>query len=127
MGGITPGQTTDTVSAVLAESIAADVLINITSVDGIYSADPRKDPAAVRFPTLTPRQLSEIVRGERLTAGSNTVFDLVAAKVIERSGIPLVVFEGKNPEHLRSAIFHGEFVGTVVSEEKKSPLPFVRK
>jgi uridylate kinase len=126
MGGVTPGQTTDTVSAVLAESTGADVLINVTSVDGIYSADPRKDPAATRFPTLTPQQLSEIVRGERLTAGSNTVFDLVAAKVIERSGIPLVVLDGRNPENLRSAIFRGEFVGTVVSDGKKSPLPLVQ-
>ena len=48
MGGITPAQTTDAVSAVLAESIGADLLINATSDNGIYSADPKKDAGAVK-------------------------------------------------------------------------------
>jgi uridylate kinase len=44
MGGISPGQTTDAVAAVLAERVQADLFINLTAVDGIYSHDPRKDP-----------------------------------------------------------------------------------
>jgi uridylate kinase len=123
MGGITPGQTTDAVAAVLAERVGASVFINVTSVDGIYSADPKKDKKAKRFETLTPHQLLEIVGGTALTAGSNTVLDIVAARVVERSHIPLVVLDGRNPGNLSRAIRTGEYSGTMVSEKKKKILP----
>jgi len=123
MGGITPGQTTDAVAAVLAERVRADVFINVTSVDGIYSADPKKVKTATRYTTLTPTQLLEIVGGTALTAGSNTVLDIVAARVVERSHIPLVVLDGTKPKNLSSAILTGKFTGTTVSEKKKKPLP----
>ena len=66
MGGITPGQTTDAVAAVLAERVRADVFINVTSVDGIYSADPKKVRNAKRYDTLTPRQLVRNCRYDRV-------------------------------------------------------------
>ncbi|MDN7013091.1 UMP kinase [Methanoculleus sp. FWC-SCC3] len=122
MGGITPAQTTDAVSAVLAESVGADLLINATSVNGIYSADPKKDAGAVRHERLTPRELLDIITGSRMDAGANTVLDIVAGKVIERSGIPLLVLDGRDPENLYRAIVEGTFVGTVVCEEGVSPL-----
>ncbi len=123
MGGITPGQTTDAVAAVLAERVGASVFINATSVDGIYSADPRKDPKATRFESLTPKKLLEIVGGTSLGAGSNNVLDIVAARVVERSNIPLVVLDGRDPKNLLNAILKGRYRGTVVSNSKKNPLP----
>jgi uridylate kinase len=123
MGGITPGQTTDAVAAVLAERVGASVFINVTSVDGIYSADPKKDTKAQRFATLTPKELLAIVGGTALTAGSNTVLDIVAARVVERSHIPLLVLDGRTPKNLSRAILTGEYSGTVVSERKKKILP----
>ncbi|MDI6866154.1 UMP kinase [Methanoculleus sp.] len=121
MGGITPAQTTDAVSAVLAESVGADLLINATSIDGIYSADPKKDASAVRHDHLTPRELLEILTANRMNAGANTVLDIVAGKVIERSGIPLLVIDGREPDNLYRAIVEGTFVGTIVSEEGQNP------
>ncbi len=123
MGGITPGQTTDAVAAVLAERVRADVFINVTSVDGIYSADPKKDPSAVRYDHLTPKQLLEIVGKVQMTAGLNTVLDVIAARVVERSGIPLIVLDGTDPENLRSAVMTGNYKGSVVSTKKVQPLP----
>lgn len=123
MGGVTPGQTTDAVSAVLAETVGADVIINGTSVDAIYSADPKVEKAARRYDHLTPAELLGIISAARLDAGSNTVIDIVAAKVIERSGIPLAVIDGRNPENLVAAVCEGEFKGTIVSEEACSPFP----
>ena len=123
MGGITPGQTTDAVAAVLSERVGASVFINATSVDGIYSADPRKDPKATRFDAMTPKKLLEIVGGTALGAGSNNVLDIVAARVVERSNIPLVVLDGRDPKNLSNAILKGKYRGTVVSNSKKSPLP----
>mgnify|MGYP001256758949 CR=1 FL=1 len=123
MGGITPGQTTDAVAAVLAERVGASVFINVTSVDGIYSSDPKKDKKAKRFDNLTPQQLLDIVGRAGLGAGSNIVLDIVAARVVERSHIPLVVLDGRDPENLSRAILTGEFAGTVVSGKKKKILP----
>ena len=124
MGGITPGQTTDAVAAVLSERVGAAVFINATSVDGIYTADPKKDKNATRFDAITPRQLLEIVGGTALGAGSNNVLDIVAARVVERSNIPLVVLDGRDPKNLQNAILKGKFIGTVVSADaKKKPLP----
>jgi uridylate kinase len=123
MGGITPGQTTDAVAAVLAERVGASVFINVTSVDGIYSADPKKDKKARRFESLTPRQLLDIVGKAGLGAGSNIVLDIVAARVVERSHIPLLVLDGREPENLSRAILTGDYTGTVVSGKKKKILP----
>jgi uridylate kinase len=115
MGGVIPGQTTDAVAALLAEKVRADLVINWTSVDGIYSADPKKHRDAVRHATLTPADLQAIIRGDRLEAGSNTVFDTLAAKIIGRSGIPLVVLDGRKPMDPRKAIRGKK--GTLVSDK----------
>ena len=123
MGGITPGQTTDAVAAVLSERVGASVFVNVTSVNGIYSADPKKNSKAKRYEKLTPAQLLQIVGGTALTAGSNTVLDIVAARIVERSDIPLVVLDGNNPENLSRAIRTGEFTGTIVSRGRKKIFP----
>ena len=123
MGGITPGQTTDAVAAVLAERVGASVFINATSVDGIYTADPKKDKNAKRFDKMTPAQLLGIVGGTGLGAGSNNVLDIVAARVVERSHIPLVVLDGRDPKNLSRAILTGKYTGTVVSESGIDPMP----
>jgi len=118
MGGITPAQTTDAVAAVLAERSHADILVNLTSVDGIYSADPNTDKTATRFTHVTPDRLAQIVGGSRLNAGSNTVMDAIAVKIIQRSGIPLVVLDGRTPKNLPDAIISGRFNGTIVSNDE---------
>ncbi len=123
MGGVIAGQTTDAVAAVLSEYTRAAALFNVTSVDGIYSADPRKEPRAVRHSHLTPAQLLEVIGKQQLVAGSNIVFDIVAAKVIERSGIPLFVLDGRNPASFRDALIKGVFNGTVVCEGAPRTLP----
>lgn len=122
MGGVTPAQTTDAVAAVLAERSKAHVLVNLTSVDGIYSADPKSDAFATRYTHMTPDRLAEIVGGNRLNAGSNTVMDVIAVKIIQRSGIPLVVLDGRQPKNLPDAILSGKFNGTIVSREESSML-----
>jgi uridylate kinase len=115
MGGVTPAQTTDAVAAVLAERAGADLLINATSVDGIYTSDPRKDATAEKIPFLTPDELIEIVQTGRMDAGANNVIDLVAAKVIQRSRVPMVVLDGRDMESVRSLMQTGKNNGSLVS------------
>lgn len=55
--------------------------------------------------------------------GSNTVVDMVAAKVVQRSHIPLLVIDGRDPRLLEDALFSGREIGTIVTGDIKSPLP----
>jgi len=123
MGGITPGQTTDAVAAVLAERVHADAMINLTSVDGIYDKDPKKYKNAKRYDHLTPADLVETVGKGDLKAGANNVIDLVAAKVTARSRVPLIVFDGRDAGNLLQAVRTGVFSGTTISLKKKKILP----
>lgn len=124
MGGITPGQTTDAVAAVLAERVQASLFINLTAVDGIYSADPRKDPKAERYEKMTAAELLKVVVGQQAVAGVNTVMDIVAVKMVERCGIPLLVMNGSNPDLLIETLESGKITGTLVSPDGENPLPF---
>lgn len=103
MGGTFPGHTTDATAALLAEFVSADTLLIATSVDAVYSDDPLKSPDAVRYDRLKPSELVQIVSRIVSRAGSSSVVDLLAAKIIERSGIRTVVFYG-TPENIEKAV-----------------------
>ncbi|PXF58621.1 MAG: UMP kinase [Candidatus Methanogaster sp.] len=111
MGGTIPGHTTDAVAAILAEYVHADILIDATSTDGIYTKDPKKDPDAVKLDELSPARLVEIIAAERMGAGANLPLDMLSAKIIERSGIPTVVLDGREPGQVVDAV-NGKQVGT---------------
>jgi uridylate kinase len=127
MGGITPAQTTDAVAAVLAERVNADLMVNLTSVDGIYTADPKTDPGARKIDRLTPGELLQIVGSTALCAGANTVIDPIAAKVLDRSGIPMLVLDGTDPSNLEHALLKGIYRGSLVTRESGSPVPITGK
>ena len=63
------------------------------------------------FATLTPKQLLDIVGRAGLGPGSNNVLDIVAARVVERSHIPLVVLDGREPENLSARFSTGNLPG----------------
>ncbi len=112
MGGTFPGHTTDATAALLAEYVSADLLMIATSVDGVYTADPRLQKDAKKLDRLTPQQLVEIVSRSVMKAGASVVVDLLAAKIIERSGIKTVIFLGEPENIVRVA--RGEEIGTTV-------------
>ena len=115
MGGVSPGYTTDAVAAILAEYVNADLILIVTSVDGVYEADPRMDPSAKKFNKLSPSELVAVTMKGELKAGSRIVIDPVAAKIIERSGIKTLVIDGRsNPRAIIDAI-RGKHHGTEIS------------
>jgi uridylate kinase len=117
MGGVTAAQTTDAVSAALAEYVGADRLVYATSVDGVFDADPNEDPNATKFDELTASELVEIIAAGEMNAGSNAPVDLLAAKVIQRSGVEAVVLDGGDPASVVEAIETGEHDGTEIVPE----------
>jgi uridylate kinase len=102
-----PFFTTDTAAALRAIEINADVLLKATKVNGVYSADPLRDPAAVRYPHLT----FDKVLTDRLD-----VMDATAIVMCRDNHLPLRVFNLNNPGDL-TRIVRGEEVGTAVTFE----------
>jgi uridylate kinase len=104
MGGVIPGQTTDAVAAILTEYLGANLLVIATAVDGVYSADPRKDPDAVKYETMTAKELVSTVMTTEMKAGSKSPVDPLAAKIIERCNIETIVMDGSDPQDVLKAI-----------------------
>jgi uridylate kinase len=117
LGGIVAAQTTDAVAAAFAEYVGADLLVYATSVDGVYDADPKNDPEAARFDRLSASELVDVIADMEMNAGANAPVDLLAAKVIQRSGITSVVLDGTDPERVVRAVESDEFEGTKIVPE----------
>ena len=99
-----PYFTTDTASALRGVEIEAEVLLKGTRVDGVYTADPEKDPTATKFAEIT---FDEVYR-RRLK-----VMDLTAFTMCKENDLPIVVFDMDTPGNL-CKIVDGEPIGTVV-------------
>ncbi|WP_436911454.1 UMP kinase [Halosimplex marinum] len=123
MGGTVAGQTTDAVSAAFAEYVNADLLVYATSVDGVYDADPGEDPDAAKFSEITADELVGLIADLEMDAGSNAPVDLLAAKIVQRSGIRTVVLDGTDPEAVERAVRTGDHDGTDVVPEGLSEPP----
>ena len=104
MGGTVPGHTTDAVAALLGEAVEADLVVFATSVPGVFSADPKRDDTAERFDRLSAAELVDIIASIELSAGSNAPVDLLAAKVLQRSGLRAIVLDGTDPERIGAAV-----------------------
>ena len=113
MGGTEPAHSTDAVSAILAEYIHADKLINLTSVDGMYTKDPNKFDDAELVSEITASDLLEFLRGKDMKAGTYEFFDTTAVQMIKRSNLETVITNGFKPENLIKAV-NGENIGTKV-------------
>ena len=108
----------DTLAAIVAESVKADLLILLSDIDGLYTADPHKDPSARRL-THVPALTKEIyclagVSASRQGTGG-MVTKLQAAKICLDSGCNLVIANGNRPENLYD-ILDGKPVGTLFGE-----------
>ena len=116
MGGTEPAHSTDAVSAILAEYINADKLINLTSVDGMYTKDPNKFDDAELVPEITATDLLDFLSEKDVKAGTYEFFDTTAVQMIKRSNLETVITNGFEPENLIKAV-NGESIGTRVLSE----------
>lgn len=124
MGEIAPGQTTDALSALLAEYIDAELLIYATNISGVYSADPHTHPDAEPFDKLRASQLVTLILDIDSTAGNSVPIDLLAAKMIQRAHCETVVIDGTDPECILTAVRTGKFEGTrIVPDGDDDPTP----
>jgi uridylate kinase len=100
-----PFFTTDTGSALRGIEVEADVMLKGTRVDGIYTADPEKDPTATKF--------DEISYDEVYTRGLK-VMDLTATALCKENNLPIIVFNMDVVGNLRKVLIEDAHIGTLV-------------
>ena len=106
-GSGNPFFSTDTAAVLRAAEIQADVILLAKNVDGVYSADPVKDPAAVKYDEIT---YSDVL------AQHLAVMDTTATSLAMDNDIPVLVFALKDPQNIIRAL-KGEKIGTIVKED----------
>ncbi len=102
-----PYFSTDTGAVLRAAEIEADAILLAKNIDGVYSADPMKDPTAVKFDEITY---------DEILARHLMVMDSTATSLSMDNHIPIVLFALKDPENILRVVL-GEQVGTIVKEE----------
>ena len=111
--GYDVGCSTDYDSAKLAEIVKADLLINASIVDGIYSEDPKKNPAAKKFDNLTYGKFLKIISKNPQKPGEYRLFDLYAARLIKKLKLKTIFIDGTDAEEILRAV-KGKHNGTVI-------------
>jgi len=105
-GGIgNPFFTTDTTAALRATELECDVVLKASTIDGVYSADPKKDPKATRYERLTFTEAID----KRLK-----IMDATALAMCQEQNLPVLVFDFKKPGNITTAIAGGS-VGTMIT------------
>ena len=100
-----PFFTTDTASSLRGIEIEADVMLKGTRVDGIYTADPEKDPTAVKF---------DLITFDEIYNRNLKVMDLTATTMCKENNLPLIVFDMDTAGNLKK-VLNGEKIGTLVT------------
>ena len=104
-----PFFSTDTAAALRAAEIDADIILKATMVDGVYDSDPKKNPDARRYDSLTYLSVLE---------QNLQVMDSTAASLCRDNRIPICVFSIADPENITRVIC-GDKIGTIVKEEQR--------
>lgn len=101
-----PFFSTDTAAVLRAAEIDADVILLAKNVDGVYSADPKMDPSAVKYDTISY---------DDVLAQHLQVMDSTATSLSMDNSIPVILFALEDPENILRVI-HGEKIGTIVKD-----------
>lgn len=102
-----PFYTTDSCAALRATELECEVLLKATKVDGVYTADPKKDPTATRYDRLTFNEALQKRLG---------IMDMTALAMCQEQGIPVLVFDFKKNGNIRRVI-QGADIGTLVTND----------
>ena len=118
MGGTEPAHSTDAVGSILAEFMGADLVINVTSVDGLYNIDPDENKDAKMIQKITPSKIMEMLSDKDMKAGTYEFLDKTAIGIIGRSRIKTIIINGKEPSNLKKAIDNN--IGTLIIPDVNS-------
>jgi len=113
MGGLKPGMTTDTVAAMVASKIDADIIVKATDQEGVYTKDPKRYPDAKKLDELSFDELDRILEEDKHKAGIHQIVDPEAVYILKKKRIKTIIVNGLKPENITAAI-KGEKIGTQI-------------
>lgn len=112
--GWKPGWSTDYCAVVAAKRLGATKLVNLSNIDYVYDADPKKNPDAKKLETVSWKEFRDLIPSE-WDPGLSSPFDPVAAKEAERSNIEVAVINGGKLEEFDRYLSGSKFAGTIIS------------
>lgn len=112
--GYRPGSSTDLRAVQIAEKIGATKVINLSNIDYVYTADPRKNPDAQKIETISWTDFRALIPAD-WDPGLSSPFDPIAAKVAERDNIEVAIINGANLEEVVKYLDSESFIGTKIS------------
>ncbi|MFA6533646.1 MAG: UMP kinase [Patescibacteria group bacterium] len=111
--GWRPGFSTDFDAVKLAIGHGASVVINLSNIDFVYSADPRKDKNAKKLEKISWLDFLKLV-GKKWTPGANLPFDPIASRLAAKKHLPVLIMAGRDLKNFEGYLNSGKFKGTVI-------------
>jgi len=112
--GYAPGHSTDMDSVILAKTYGAKHVMNLTNIDYVYSADPRKDKNAKPFHDLSWKEYKKVLGVKKHQPAAHVPFDPVATDFAQRHGLTVTILNGAKLSNVQKAIRGEAFVGTTL-------------
>lgn len=112
-GGWKPGWSTDFVATKIASRLGAPLVFNLTNIEKVYTADPKKDPNAKPVDEMSWADFRKMV-GDEWVPGMNAPYDPIAARMADENKITVAVMNGENLANLEAALSGQEFVGSML-------------
>lgn len=112
--GWKPGWSTDYCAVMAAKSLGARKMVNLSNIDYVYTADPRKDPTATKIEKISWSEFRRLIPDE-WDPGLSSPFDPVAAKEAQVLGIEVAIINGAKLEEFENYLAGRPFIGTTIS------------
>ncbi len=113
-GGFRPGNSTDLAAVMAAKKVGAKKVVNLSNIDYVYTADPRKDPNATKIEKISWAEFRKLIPAE-WNPGLSSPFDPIAAKEAEAAKIEVAIINGASLGEFEKYLKGEPFVGTVIS------------
>ncbi|NBS41715.1 UMP kinase [bacterium] len=111
--GWKPGWSTDYVATRIAKRLGAKLVLNLSNIDYLYTADPRKHPDATPICEISWKDFRKMV-GNKWDPGMNAPFDPIASRLAHNAGIQAILLNGLNLANLSKVLDGKSFIGTVI-------------
>jgi len=111
--GWKPGFSTDYDAVLLAERFGADMVINLSNIEKVFTADPKIDPNARPIDKISWADFRSMV-GDEWIPGKNVPFDPIASRHAQKIGLKVICAGGKNLENLKKILNGEDFIGTTI-------------
>ena len=116
-GGGRPGHSGDVDAILVAQKLGTKTVISLKNVDGVYDADPSKNPEAIRMDKLTWDEYLDIIGNKsEHEPGGNYPIDPIASRMAQEAGIEFLIMGSEDLSNLRLALNNEKFVGTIVKD-----------